>query len=202
MTNYRIARILPVALLIVVAAIAVVTLVSIARIIFFPGSADTNIAQVNIDKSTQLNDTSADRTIRMTVRGAIVADEDFRSYQIQISPNERTFTIYKGYLGQLINSVTLGNNITAYEQFVHALDKANLVKGIELVSDKNDQRGICATGFVYDFQILKAGKSQKDLWTSSCSGSRGSLDANLDQLTNLFTAQIPVARTMIGEIWQ
>lgn len=202
MTNYRIARIVPVALLIIVAAVAVAVLVSIARIIFFSDSNNTNTSQTSIDKVAIINNTSTDRVVRMIVRGAIVADEDFRSYQIQISPNERTLTVYQGYLGQPINNITLGNNTTAYEQFVYALSKANLVKGTELTGDKNDRRGICSAGFVYEFQVLKADKSQIQLWTSSCSGSRGSLDANLDQLTNLFEAQIPVARTVIGEIWQ
>jgi hypothetical protein len=200
MANYRTTRIIPIALTLVIVAIAIAALVSLARLIFFSGGTNTTTSQINIIKDALLN-TSADRSVRMTVRGEIVADETFRSYQIQIAPNERTITTYKGYLDQPIGNISLGNNIPAYEQFVYALDKANFMKGTELTGDKNDLRGICATGYVYEFQILKAEESLKQLWTSSCSVARGSLNAKLDQLTKLFIAQISDAKSIIGKLW-
>ncbi len=200
MANYRTTRIIPIALTLVIIAIAIAALVSLARLIFFSGGTSTTTSQINIIKDALLS-TSADRSVRMTVRGEIVADETFRSYKIQIAPNERTITTYKGYLDQPISNISLGNNIPAYEQFVYALDKANFMKGTELTGDKNDLRGICATGHIYEFQILKANESLKQLWTSSCSVSRGSLNAKVDQLTKMFIAQIPDAKSLIGKLW-
>jgi hypothetical protein len=169
--------------------------------IFFSGSAAIVSPQLSPDRVALL-DTNVDHSIQMTIRGPIVADETFRSYQVKISPATRTLITNKGYQNQPTNNVSLINSVSSYEQFVYALDKADLIKGVELTGERNDTRGICATGFIYDFQVLSADKPVERLWTSSCSGSRGSLNANLDQLTNLFKAQIPGIQLIIGDLWQ
>ncbi len=199
MATYRNSRIIPIALVLIIVAVAIAALVSLARAVFFSGSTQSTTTQVDVSKEALVSST-ADRSVRMTVRGTIVADEDFRSYQISVSPSSRSLTTFTGYLDKRIDGVQLSNNVTAYEEFVFALDRANLAKGTELSGDKNDIRGICATGLVYQFEILKDNSSVKTLWTSTCKGSRGSLDANLTQLTQLFTSQIPTANTLISKI--
>jgi hypothetical protein len=198
MANYRTSRILPIILVIVIIIVAIAALVSLARVVFF-STPSTGTAQVDTSREALLN-TTAGRSVSMTVRGPIVADEKFRSYKIDISANERTIKTYTGYLDTVIDNDTLGNSVAAYDEFVHALDKANLAKGKQFEGDKNDTRGICATGSVYDFQILDGKNVVKDLWTSTCSGSSGSLDASVIQLTNLFTKQIPGADTKIQKL--
>jgi type II secretory pathway pseudopilin PulG len=198
MANYRSSRIFPIALVIVIIIIAITALVSVARVVLSSGSTD-NTTQVDASREALL-DTSADRTVTMTARGPIVANEEFRSYQIDISASNRTIKTYSGYLGKVIDQNALGNNVASYAEFVHALDKADLTKGSQFESDQNDTRGICATGSVYKFEILNADKVVKDLWTSTCKGSSGSLDASVVQLTNLFIAQIPGAESQIGNL--
>jgi hypothetical protein len=201
MASYRNSRIFPIALVLIIAAIAIAAIVSLTRAIFFSTSStnQTTVAQVDAGRQALLSATT-DRSVRMTVRGAIVADEKFHSYQITITPSSRTLATYIGYLDTTVDNVNLGNNIPAYEQFVYSLDRANLAKGTELTGDKNDTRGICATGRVFEFAILKADKSVKTLWTSTCAGSKGSLDASVDQLTQLFVSQIPNAPQLINKI--
>lgn len=199
MASYKTSRIIPIALILIITAIAIAALVSLARVIFFSDGSTSNTNQPDVSRAALLS-TSADRSVRMIVRGSIVADESFRSYQINVTPSTRNLTTYTGYLENPIDSINLGNNIPAYEQFVYALDKANLSKGTELTGDKNDLRGVCATGNVYEFQILKSDKPVKSLWTSTCKGSAGSLDASVSQLTGLFTSQIPDSRTSINKI--
>ena len=198
MARYNNSRLIPVALVLIIVAIAIAALVSLSRAIFFSGRTTTT-TQGDVSQSELLN-TAADRAVRMTVRGRIVADEDFRSYQITASSSSRTFVTYTGYLDTQINQVALGNNIPAYEEFVYALNRANLDKGTELSGAQNDTRGICATGQLYKFEVLKANKSIKTLWTSTCKGSTGSLDAIVTQLASLFTTQIPNGRSLISKI--
>jgi len=201
MANYRNSRIFPIALVLIIAAVAIAALVSLTRAVFFNNSTPQVVTLSQVDTNRQaLLSTNADRAVRMTVRGTIVADEQFRSYQITVTPSSRTLTTYNGYLDKKVDEVALGNNIPAYEEFVYSLDRANLAKGIELSGDKNDTRGICATGQVYQFVILKADKSVEGLWTSTCRGSKGSLDANIDQLKALFVSQIPNASDLIRKI--
>ena len=198
--KYRNTRIIPIALILVIAAVSIAALVSFARIMLSSNGQDA-ANKVNSGREALLNTTEG-HSVNMTVRGPIVADENFRSYQIAISPSSREFTVFKSFSDNPISNDTLSNSPVAYEQFVYALDKANLAKGTELTGDKNDLRGICAKGYIYEFQILKSNKSVKSLWTSSCAGSRGSLNASATQLMNLFTSQIPNANNVIKGIWR
>ena len=197
MANYRTSRILPIILVIVIIIIAIAAIVSLARVVFFNGSS----TPVVLDQSREaLLSTTAGRSVSMTVRGPIVADEEFHSYKINISPSTREIKTYSGYLENEVGTINLGNSVASYEQFVYALDKADLADGQELVGDRNDVRGICATGRVYEFSILNDGQSVKKLWTSTCKGSAGSLDASVVQLTSLFVNQIPDADKLIKKV--
>lgn len=189
MANYRTSRILPTVLTIIVIVIAIAGLVALARLLF-TGSPSDSGAEVNTAQQNLLN-TSDGRAVSMTVRGPIVADEDFRSYQIVISPSERRFTAFTGYLDAVTDQQTLSNNTAAYSQFVNALNKANLVAGTPFEGDRNNTLGICATGKVYEFRTLNGGEATEMLWTSTCSGSQGSLRASVTQLSQLFLSQIP-----------
>jgi len=198
MEKYKSRQIITAAISLIVIAVAIAALIYAARVLFFNNG--TNIAQINASQQA-LIDTTADRSVRMTVRGPIVSNETFRSYQITLEPGIRSLTINKGYIGQVVSDTKLGNNIPAYEQFVYALDKANMMRGTELTGDNNDLRGVCAAGRVYEFQILNANKSEKQLWTTSCSTARGSLNASLDSLTRLFDAQIPDFTKLTADLW-
>ena len=200
MATYRSTRVLPVALIIIIIVIAIVGLTYVARLLFFSDNSGV-LSQADTSQAA-LTSTSADRAVSMTVRGAIVADEDFRTYQIKVTPNGRILTIYAGYQNQPIDNITIGNNIPAYEQFVYALNRAKLMNNDEAIGDSNDTRGVCPTGKLYEFQIIKADKSVKKLWTTSCSNARGSLGLNVSTFTNLFIDQIPGAQTKIGSIWR
>jgi len=199
MASYRTSRILPIILVVLVIIIAIAAIVSLARVVFFSGTSNSSTTQVDTSR-TALLDTTAGHSVSMAVRGPIVANESFHSYKIDISANSRTINTYTGYLKTVVATNTLGNNIPSYGEFVNALDKANLTKGKQLTGDKNDTSGVCATGDVYTFTIYNGSTDVKDLWTSTCSGSKGSLDASVTQLTSLFIKQIPGADKLISNI--
>lgn len=191
MARYRTSRVLPAILTIVVIIIAIAGLVALARLLFAgSGSGSTTVSQVDINEQTLL-DVSDNHAVSMTVRGPIVAQEDFRSYQIIISPSARDFKAYTGYLNTITSQQTLGNNTAAYTQFVNALNKANMAAGVPFEGEKNNTEGICATGRVYEFRTLVNNEQQAMWWTSTCSGSPGSLKGNATQLSQLFLNQIP-----------
>ena len=189
MAYYRSSRILPTILTIIIIIVAIAGLVALARVVF-TGSSNRSQDVVDVSKQNLLNAEDG-RAVRMTVRGPIVADEDFRSFSITVSPSSRQYTAYTGYLDAVTAQETLSNNRAAYEQFVHALDKANLVLGNPFEGEKNNVLGICATGKVYEFSLLNGGEVEEMLWTSTCGGSKGSLRASAAQLSQLFLEQIP-----------
>lgn len=186
---------IPVILIVVVIVVAIAAIASIGRNIF-GGGPDEDISDPG---QTALVNTTSTYSVRMTVRGPIVADEDFRSYQISVSPNERRLTTYQGYLETELANMEYPNNIKAYEEFVYALDRANMMVGDVPEGEENDVRGICARDKLYEFEVLRGRTVVKKLWTSDCKGSRGSLTADVDQFDNLFRLQIPDSRTVIRE---
>lgn len=190
-------RIVPILLVLVVVAIAIAGLVSVGRMVF--GGDQNNEEQVDVGRDALLS-TSVDRSVRMTVRGPIVADEAFRSYQITVTPTKRQFVTYSGYLESPLETKQYSNNNKAYEQFVHALDKANMMNGEAFEGEQDDTLGICATGNVYEFDVLRADSSVKRLWTSTCRGSSGSFKASVDQVESLFVQQVPDAREVLKDL--
>ncbi|HJP81633.1 MAG TPA: hypothetical protein VJ841_04525 [Candidatus Saccharimonadales bacterium] len=190
-------RLFPMIIVLIVIAIAIAALVSAGKAIF--GGDKGNTAQTDAGQTALLN-TAAGNSVRMTVRGPIVADEDFRSYRISVDASGRNLSTYSGYISQIIDSKQLDNNTKAYEQFVYALDKADMMKGTALTGAADDTRGICATGRVYEFEVLQGGMVVKRLWTSTCRGSGGSFKGSVDQVSKLFLDQIPNSKALLKPI--
>ncbi|MBP9667599.1 hypothetical protein KBD87_02230 [Candidatus Saccharibacteria bacterium] len=188
-------RFLPLLIVIVIIVLVIIAIVAIGRALLSSSTPAPTTQKVNSTRQALLT-VGDTRSVSMIVRGPIVADEDFRSYKISVSPDHRTMDVYKGYLDTRTNGTTLGNNEKSYTQFVHALDKADFAN-VLTGKISSDLRGICATGYVYEFQLGNDGKVVKTLWTSTCSGSKGNLGASKDQLGNLFRVQIPNASQYI-----
>lgn len=190
-------KIVPVIIVLIVIAVAIAGLVAAGRAIF--GGDQPPTTQPDTSREALLN-TATSRSVQMTVRGPIVADEEFRSYRLTVSSSDRTMTTYSGYLIQPLATRQLSNNTRAYDEFVHALDKANFVKGDVFTGDKDDIRGVCATGRVYEFAVIDGSNIVKRLWTSTCKGSPGSLKASVKQLETLFLEQVPNNKELLKNI--
>lgn len=197
MANYRNSRILPTVLVVIIIIIAIIALISMARALFFSGSSN-NVVTDTTEQS--LLSTSDSSSVSMSVRGPIVADENFHSYVITVSPTSRQITTYNGYLDTVVEQQNLGNNTAAYSQFVNALNLAKMTAGNQPADGEVNVQGICATGRLTEFRILSNDQPVETLWTSTCSGSQGTLRANATQLSNLFIAQIPDAQPLIRNV--
>lgn len=186
-------RIIPLIFILFIVGLVIAAIVSVVRIV-----TGNNQPVVELDGgNTSLLSTAATSKVRMTVRGPIVGNEEFRSYQVAVTPGSREFTRYAGYIKTPIADKSYSNNTAAYDEFVHALSKADLAKGTPLTGDVNDTRGVCATGQLHEFEIFNDNKVIKRLWTSSCKGSAGSLAADVEQLRALFLAQVPDAAAIL-----
>lgn len=192
-------RILPIIIVIIVVALVVAALVTVGRMIFSGDSGSSNDSnQGKVSLQDAVLDRTAERSVRWTIRGPIVADENFRSYQITVTPSSRTYITYSGYLDQLTSSHTYDNNTRAYEEFVFALDKANISKTRN--SDDVDLRGVCATnGIAYMFETLNNGSVDNSIWSSSCKGSPGTMSADPVKVQALFVNQIPDFKPLFDE---
>lgn len=181
----------------IVVAIVIAGAISAARALFFSGDGSNQI----IDRSqTVLLDTTGNNSVSMQLRGPIVAQENHVGYRLTVSPTSRTLTVYRGYNGEVVDSVVLSNTKEAYEQFVFALNRADYSKGSELTGERNDTRGICSSGRVFYFSINENLKPVKTLWTTSCR-ENGSFKGDLNVTRSLFVNQFTDnARAIINQL--
>ena len=197
-----ISRFIPILLVIIITIVAVAAVIAIGRALFGDGGSPNNSQpNPNIENAkTALLSTDVDRSVRLTVRGPIVANENFRSYSITITPDSREMITYEGYLDNQIDRKRLDNNTKAYTELVYALDKRKMMDGKDLTDEQNDLRGICASGKIYKFETIKNNSVIKSLWTSDCSGSKGSAQANVNEILDMFLKQIPDGKKMASGI--
>lgn len=199
MKHGKTSQIVPVILIVIIVVVSVAAIVALTKTLFFNDGDSQTVERQDADVAALL-DTSADRGVRMTVRGDITADEQFRSYQITITPNKRTMTTYAGYLDSPIDTVQYDNNVKAYTEFVYALNRANMVAGEQLQGDQDDTRGICAGGKVLEFETIQNSQTVKRLWTTTCKNAKGSLKASSTELGDLFLIQIPSGDDLLKKI--
>jgi len=191
-------RIVPIIVTIIIVAVIIAAIVALGRALF---SGNSNTATTSTTSmSTSVLDTSANRSVQWTVRGPIVAEENFRSYQIAVSPNSRDYTVYSGYLGGVISTKNYPNNTRAYEEFVHALVNADITNTRSATND--DMRGVCATGGIaYKFETLNATTADQSVWSSTCNQSKGTMAADALRIQALFANQIPDFKPLFTSVY-
>ena len=194
-------RFIPILLVIVIMIVAIAAVIAIGRALLGGGSSnDSTNTAVTDEGRTALLTVDTSRSVRLTVRGPIVANENFRSYRVTISPEEREITTYEGYLEKVIETKKFDNNNRDYEELVHARDKRRMMDGRVLTEEQNDLRGICASGQIYQFDTLVNGETVRSLWTSDCDGSKGSATASVSEVINMFLNQIPEGRKIVSGV--
>lgn len=194
-------RILPIIIVILVVALVIAALVSVGRMVFTSNTTQSPAGVETTDAVlAALHDTGDARSVRWTVRGPIVADEKYTSYAITVGPTERSFVLYAGYQDQVLDTKKYPNNTRAYEQFIYALEKASIAKTRN--ANDTDFRGVCATrGLAFKYQSLNDGNADHTLWTTTCSGSKGTMTASIAQVQALFVNQIPDFKPQFDEIY-
>lgn len=195
--NPRRNSLLPVILIVVIVVVSVAAIVALARTLLFGGQSKEPAGEEEVAALIQ---TTADRAVRMTIRGQITADEKFRSYQISVSPSSRVMTTYAGYLDEQIDTVQLDNNTRAYEEFVFALDRAGMMAGTPLEGAANDRRGLCPSGKILEFETLQNDKTVEQLWTTTCGKIKGSFKGNAIGISEMFLQQIPQGPDLLKKI--
>jgi hypothetical protein len=130
-------------------------------------------------------------SVRMTVEGPIVANEQFVSLTLTASASQRTLTIFVTYANQTLSNQTLDNNTEAYSQFLDALLNAGYTKAVPGQSGTKVD-STCPQGSRYIYDALDAsGNPLTSLWSTSCGSSGASFDGDVNMVNQLFKAQFP-----------
>lgn len=132
---------------------------------------------------------STNSDVSMTIDGPVVADQNYAQVNIVVNASQVTFQQIQGYQGTVVNQQTFANNANAYNVFLHALLHAGFSQGRNSKA-LSDERGICATGQVYIFELHNDGNQLQRYWATSCGGTKTYL-GSLSLTITLFQAQVP-----------
>lgn len=190
-------KLLPIVLVVIIAVVAIIALVSIGRAILNSDDSATSVDDDPVEQSLLVSE--IDRGVRMTVRGPIIADENFNSYEISVSPTERIISTFEGYQDRTIETERFANSTEAYEEFVYALSKLHFSTATPESEVLDDVRGVCASGRLYTFDMLQAQSTISSAWVSSCRGE-GSFRGDAASVRDLFLKQIPESNSYLSDL--
>lgn len=142
------------------------------------------------------------RSVRMTVYGPVVANEDRQSYEITVSSSSRRFVAYTGYSQTQVGSKDLDNTYEGYQQFVFALQRAGFDKERTVSEDKADDRGACSSGRRFVYELFENGDVIKRTWTTTCGSAKGTFAGTNTVTRDLFNRQIPEFRKAVQPLTQ
>ena len=123
---------------------------------------------------------------QLTVDGPIVDQANHNSARISVSQTETQIEIMQGYDGKIVSSQTFPNTTASYAVFLQSLARLNFTKG---TTTPYDERGYCATGERYIYQLEQGDKNILRYWSTSC--GQGTFGGTRDAVRTLFEAQIP-----------
>ena len=184
----------PVLLFLIAIALVALVVILIVRSISLTRTEDGGEATT---AQTNLVDYAGTSTVvRLTIQGPIVADQDFRWTEITIGSGKNEITTLQGYNGRVDTAQSFESNSTAYANFLRALD----LEGFTLGNSEEkfaDYRGFCPAGQRYIYEIINGNETRQQYWSASC-GRMGNFEGNATSVLNLFRAQIPGYRSIVG----
>jgi hypothetical protein len=125
----------------------------------------------------------------MTIDGPINADQNHQAIRITVSRDDVMFEQIQGYQNSVVNLQNFANNQNAYVNFLLALAHAGFTKG-NADPSVSDERGFCALGDRYVFELRQDNKDLERYWATSC-GNPKTYKGVLNLTLLLFQAQVP-----------
>lgn len=128
-------------------------------------------------------------TVQFTIDSPVTASESHHDIIINVGNDQASLQVTKGYQGEAVRRQTYPMNANAYAVFLRSLNYNGFTKG-DNTPDLQDERGHCATGDRYIYEILDdSGNAIQHYWYTSC--GTGTFKGNVSVIQQLFQSQIP-----------
>lgn len=143
---------------------------------------------------------STNARVSLTIDGVVNGDDAHRAIKITVSRDQRQLDIIQGYSGHVISKKSLYNTQAAYAVFLRAINDGGFLSKLAKSNYPADERGQCAAGIRYIFELSQNGKALSRLWASDCGNSVGTLGGNAFFMLDLFEAQITNFQDLTQEV--
>lgn len=179
--------------LFIIAAALIVGIVLMVRRDPSPDVPQTVSQRVDL---TDYASTSA--TATYVIEGKLNSEEEHRAIRISVNRNSRTLDILSGYNQTVVQTQTLPNTQSAYEEFLYALENAGFSSSQE--ARYSSEKGVCPLGTRYLYEFSNEGDDLLSLWSTTCSKSDGPFAGNASLIRRLFQNQMPDYRTFTKDV--
>jgi hypothetical protein len=133
---------------------------------------------------------TTDTTVRYIIDNPTQNDKTHRDIIITVGQDAATLTITGGYNGNIISSRSFDSNPNSYAAFLSGLDKTGQYTKGNTDSRYVDERGYCANGNRYSYDIVNGdGKRIQHLWSTTCGVK--TFKGQPEEVSRLFRQQIP-----------
>lgn len=140
-----------------------------------------------------------DTVVRYTIDNPVQANDSHKDIIVTVGKDQATLTVTQGYEGTVVRSKSYDNNENAYATLLAALERSGGYTLGNTDKDLQDERGYCATGDRYDYDIIDgSGNRIQHLWSTSCKDK--TFKGNIDIVNNLFRAQIPDFDSLTSDV--
>jgi len=174
-----------------IAVFAIVVIIAIGALIFFIRQLSHPAGSGASPSPTPVSRSSIDE-VKLTVQGPIVANEQFVSEVLDITPTQRSLTASVTYGNNLVTSQTLDNNSDAFNQLLGALLDAGLIQSVHGRNIATSAGSTCPQGLRFTYETFDTGGTTlTSLWASTCSTANQSFAGNLQLTNQLVRAQFP-----------
>lgn len=166
-------------------SIAVIVFIIIRLLI--GGGGDTTTSEAPQSLASYAN---SDVTVRYTIDNPVQAAQTHNDIIIDVGNAEAVLTITKGYNGEVVRTKSYPTGVEAYETFLLALDRTGNFTNGNTDPALRDERGYCANGNRYIYQIIGSdGTAIQHFWSTSCGTKTFQGDSR--EVERLFVNQIP-----------
>jgi len=138
-------------------------------------------------------------TVSFTTEGPTNADENHRSIIMTVSNNIRSLEVTSGYQGQVIQSKSYGNNVSAFREFLAGLQTEGFLIQRSKTTVASIQ-GQCPLGIKYTFASTGINGAPDNLWTTSCLSKTRTFGGSLGVIKQLFQNQIPDYNSLVSDV--
>lgn len=137
-------------------------------------------------------------TVRMAVRGPIIAKEKHYDIDVSVSAGHRKLVVFNSYdNNKELAKIELDNSEGSFKDFTQALYNAGFLNN----STAEQARGVCPNGQLINYIVEIEGQEKYKAWSTSCK-QQGSFAGQGDKVVGLMLNQIPNGKDTIHRVQQ
>jgi hypothetical protein len=145
---------------------------------------------------------NSDTVVRYIIDNPTQNDSTHRDIIITVGKDAATLTITGGYNGNVISSNSFTSNPNAYAAFLAGLEKSAAFTKGNTTASAQDERGYCATGNRYSYDIVDGdGKRIQHFWSTTCGTKTFKGEPNvasllfIDSISGGWSKSLPASRS-------